>query len=305
MSGRELTDHDMRVIALAENLARAELTPFEQGDEIAYLIDPRDVDGRRVPGAVVLSLQQVADLSGITPGLARRRLSLVLGAAPAVRAACERNEIALHHAEALAAYCDKAQQLDLLPAIIRDRSAWDSRRIREALKPADIPVGCAFFDVALYPVDKIFTDLFGDQWLTDREAFLRLQREAAQMHCAELAAVWAWARIHEGGRLFNSWDYDRDIAPGDGGGAVVHLRDDLQVVVYTALRPRNPAVDRRTAPRALAAPAGDPLVPFHRDSDGLDQRRTGRYSGATSTSILRARPGCRRMRPARSKVSTI
>lgn len=46
---RTLSDHDMRLIGLAENLARAELTPFEQGDEIAYLVDPRDETGRRIP----------------------------------------------------------------------------------------------------------------------------------------------------------------------------------------------------------------------------------------------------------------
>jgi len=35
------------------------------------------------------------------------------------------------------------------------------------------------------------------------------------------------------------------------------------------------------------------------------QRRTSRVSGSTSISILRARPGCRRMSPTRSSVSTI
>jgi len=36
-----------------------------------------------------------------------------------------------------------------------------------------------------------------------------------------------------------------------------------------------------------------------------NQRRTGSNSGATSTSMLRATPGCRRTNPARSRVSTI
>ncbi len=56
---------------------------------------------------------------------------------------------------------------------------------------------------------------------------------------------------------------------------------------------------------ALTTAEDDSLVPFHRGFDGLDQRRTGRHSGAISTSILRATPGCRRMRPARSKASTM
>jgi len=47
------------------------------------------------------------------------------------------------------------------------------------------------------------------------------------------------------------------------------------------------------------------LVALHSDYDGLDQRRTGKRSGATSTSMLRAAPGWRRINPARSSVSTI
>src|ERR1019366_5761275 len=49
------------------------------------------------------------------------------------------------------------------------------------------------------------------------------------------------------------------------------------------------------------------LVPLHRGFDWLSvvHRRTGRCSGSTSISILRATPRCRRMNPARSSVSTI
>jgi hypothetical protein len=49
------------------------------------------------------------------------------------------------------------------------------------------------------------------------------------------------------------------------------------------------------------------LVPLHRGFDWLSvvHRRTGRCSGSTSISILRARPGCRVMKPDRSNVSTI
>jgi channel protein (hemolysin III family) len=49
------------------------------------------------------------------------------------------------------------------------------------------------------------------------------------------------------------------------------------------------------------------LVPLHRGFDWLSvvHRRTGRCSGSTSISILRATPGCRLMKPDRSNVSTI
>lgn len=161
------------------------------------------------------------------------------------------------------------QQRELLPPIVRDRAAWDSRRIREALSPAMIPFDWKIFDAALYPADKIFTDLFANKWFTDREIFPNLQREAAEARCAELAEIWAWAALEDGGRLFNSWDYDRDVEPTDGGGAVVHLRDDLQVVTYTALRRRSsarPAGRRRietpgTSRDDLAAPITNTAVP--------------------------------------------
>ena len=51
-----------------------------------------------------------------------------------------------------------------------------------------------------------------------------------------------------------------------------------------------------------------PLVPLHSGFDRLNlsgQRKTGRASGATSTSRLRARPGWRRNSPWRSRPSTI
>ena len=49
------------------------------------------------------------------------------------------------------------------------------------------------------------------------------------------------------------------------------------------------------------------LVPRHIGFDWLrqGQRRTGRFSGSTIISMLRATPRCRRMNPARSSVSTI
>ena len=51
----------------------------------------------------------------------------------------------------------------------------------------------------------------------------------------------------------------------------------------------------------------DGLVSLHRGFDHLrwGRRRTGSNSGATNTSMLRATPGCRRMSPVRSRVSTI
>ena len=49
------------------------------------------------------------------------------------------------------------------------------------------------------------------------------------------------------------------------------------------------------------------LVPLHRDFDWLifGHFRMGRFSGATSSSMLRATPGWRRIKPARSMVRTI
>ena len=51
----------------------------------------------------------------------------------------------------------------------------------------------------------------------------------------------------------------------------------------------------------------DGLVPLHRGFDWLifGHFRMGRFSGATSSSMLRATPGWRRIKPARSMVRTI
>lgn len=51
----------------------------------------------------------------------------------------------------------------------------------------------------------------------------------------------------------------------------------------------------------------DSLVSVHRGFDHLrsGRRKTGSNSGATNTSMLRATPGCRRISPVRSRVSTI
>ena len=51
----------------------------------------------------------------------------------------------------------------------------------------------------------------------------------------------------------------------------------------------------------------DGLVSLHRVFDHLrsGRRRIGSNSGATNTSMLRATPGCRRISPVRSRVSTI
>jgi hypothetical protein len=82
-------------------------------------------------------------------------------------------------------------------------------------------------------------------------------------------------------------------------------------------QPRKPA-PKSAAPTPSHSSLPDPtpkshnhcaavLVPRHSDFDQLiwDQRRTGRVFGSTSISMLRATPGCLRMKPARSSVSTI
>ena len=65
----------------------------------------------------------------------------------------------------------------------------------------------------------------------------------------------------------------------------VHLIDSIRLTNYTV----------------------DSLVSVHRGFDHLrsGRRKTGSNSGATNTSMLRATPGCRRISPVRSRVSTI
>ncbi len=115
------------------------------------------------------------------------------------------------------------------------------------------------------------------------------------------------------------------------GPTGVELAGTIAELARVTLRPDFGNIDTRTArvilieagPRVLTGFAQElsayaqhslerlgvevELVPRHSDFDRLTRRqsRTGNCSGSMSISILRATPGCRRMRPARSRVTTI
>jgi ParB/RepB/Spo0J family partition protein len=228
---RELSDAEVIERALAENLQREDLTPFEEADSFAqrleYAAEPITVEG-------------LADRLNRPVRFIKQRLVLHYRLAAAARRAYEKGEISLAQAQALT-IGEKAEQERLLAQVVAHPGGFRAADIRRMLLGTAIPMSRAEFDAARYQ-GAFKPDLFEDeQYATDWDEFRRLQREWCEGKRAELAAIWSWVELKIGGG-WAPWEYDRDQPPvgpdGRRAGAVIHLREDLRVEIHTGLAKR-------------------------------------------------------------------
>lgn len=244
---RDLSDAEVIERALAENLQREDLTPFEEADSFAqrleYAAEPITVEG-------------LADRIDRPVRFIKQRLVLHYRLAAAARRAYERGEISLGQAQALT-IGEKAEQERLVAQIVAHPGGFRAADIRRMLLGSAIPMSRAEFDAARY--QGAFTpDLFEDEkYATDWDEFRRLQREWCESKRAELEATWSWVELKIGGGWM-AWEYDRDQPPvgpdGRRAGAVIHLRDDLRVEIHTGLAKRGaPELSLSAGPSAASS----------------------------------------------------
>ena len=221
---RELADLEVLHLATVENMQRQDLTPLEEADAFARMIELGD-DGETIAAVTGLSLRTV-----------NQRLALHHRLAPAVRRVLEAGEINLGQAQAFTVG-EPAAQERLVGQVTTHPGGWRAPDIRRILLDRTIPLSRAIFDPALYRGGFV-RDLFEDQsYASDPAEFRRLQLEACEAKKAELAQIWSWVALKIGGWA-EVWNFAKD-QPPETGGAIVHLRDDLRVEIHTGLGRRS------------------------------------------------------------------
>jgi ParB/RepB/Spo0J family partition protein len=262
-----MSDRDALCWAMTENLQRQDMSPLEEADGFARMVEMGD------------TVETIAADTGYPKQRILQRLALHHRLSSAVRSALEDGQINLGQAQAFT-LGEKDRQAELLQAVIRAPRQYEPGDIRRVLSEHLIPLSRAIFARADYKA-AVRKDLFHDEeFAEDRAEFQRLQVAAVQKKREELAETWRWAEVRRGGFVYLQ-EFERDDRPSKSG-AIVHLRDDLRVEIHTGLV-KHEAAPARTggaaapttcaaagtppatgAPAATPAPAApaDPARPF-------------------------------------------
>ncbi|HSV28782.1 MAG TPA: ParB/RepB/Spo0J family partition protein, partial [Candidatus Omnitrophota bacterium] len=176
---RDCSDREMLEIALTENIQRNDMTPLEEGDAFAQLIDE---------GATT---EDIAKVQGKTMRYVQQRLALVQKLTATAKQKLADGEITFSQARVLTTL-PPDRQSDLLPDIDTDMTADD---VRDMALRGLFPVASAIFDLAEYG-GVIIEDEEGGRYLADGAEFLRLQQAAIQNKRKEYqAAGTPWVKV--------------------------------------------------------------------------------------------------------------
>lgn len=224
-----ISEQDIHRIATVENLQREDMSPLDEADAVAALLQ----DG--------MTLDDVVSQTGISAATIKRRLALS-GLCEEARETLSRGEITLSQAEALTLGTEQ-QQRELIEGGLERGSA---SQIKDWLTDEKASVSLALFDKELY--DGTFTsDLFAHDETTyfdDAQQFMDLQMKAVE----ELAGRYQSdgfepVEIVEG-YSYSSWQY-REATDDEKGGVVLQVHYSGRVEVHEGIIHRD--LDTQTA----------------------------------------------------------
>lgn len=177
-------DGSHRELGTAANMMRVAMHPLDECEAIYSLIGD---DG-------VADTEKIAQRFGQTQTWVKQRLKLA-NLAPAARELFRQNILGLKAAEALT-----LAGTDEQVKYVRDIKGADDYKARadhihRHFTERKIPARYALFELDAYPQQAIERDLFStDVWLTDKDAFIKLQMAAIERH-AEGVRKEGWAEV--------------------------------------------------------------------------------------------------------------
>ncbi len=221
-------DRKLIELALTENVARRDMTPLEEAEAFAALVDQ---------GATAA---EIARTVGMVARTVQKRLRLVRDLAPEARQALAEGRITVEQANLLAAYCPAAQQQEFLAGIDEDVYGT-TPHLKDAIlrSVAAVPVDRAFFKLDLYDGPFIEDEDEGRRYFADRAQFQALQEAAIEAKHRDLEGRFAWAKVVGPQESFPSWQYET--RKGDpNAGAVLDIGYDgiVKVREHLVLRPQ-------------------------------------------------------------------
>lgn len=227
---REVDDHELLLLATAENVQRQDMTPLEEADAFAKLMALGDTE------------EGIALRTGVAVSTVKLRLKLASILCADARRALEAGQLSLSQAQALL-LASKGLQKELLPRVLE--SDYGPKDIKRLLTQDKVPVGRNVFPVKAYTDAKgsITRDIFQPEhpgWFDDRELFIRLQNEAVE---EKMAAYRERGLEVETTRYFMPYGYT------EGEGVVIVLNDyDVSVEFKEGLV-------KRPEPKPTSSPA--------------------------------------------------
>jgi ParB/RepB/Spo0J family partition protein len=248
------SDRKLRELALTENVARKDMTPLEEAEAFAGLVEE---------GAAP---SEIADVVGLTTRTVQKRLRLVKDLTPQVRAALEEGKISVETANVLAACCPKRSQGETLEKL---GNGWwrTTAQLKSALLGSAIPESVAEFKVDQYKGDWTVDEDSGLRYFSDGAQFRRLQVAAAKDKVAALGSRFAWAKL---------WDFAVDgmfsryssgfshLPDHELAGAIVYVDETGKIEVFKGFaRDADVRAASRVAEGKPAIPPAPPVTKGH------------------------------------------
>jgi ParB/RepB/Spo0J family partition protein len=225
-------DREAMMLALAENVARKDLTPLEEAEAFQRML------------GLKLSKEEIAKAAGCTPRQVELRVKLLTALSPKALAALKDGKISLEHARELTKAPPKRQD-SILGRIVPPGTKVDdpdhgyghgaivtAEELKAELRRDSVPAGEAVFDPALYKGARFIDPDDGVVYFEDIDEFEKLQAAAIEAKRKELAAkngnrvevLEGWhARSLAQGKLDWPWEKMRK---GQEGEAYVLLAVD-------------------------------------------------------------------------------
>lgn len=181
-------DREALMLALAENVARKDLTPLEEAEAFRRMLDLK------------LSKEQIAKAAGCTPRQVELRVKLLTALSPKALAALKDGKISLEHARELTKAPPKRQD-SILDRIVPPGTKLDdpdhgyghgaivtAEALRAELRRDSVRIAEAVFDPALYKGPRFVDPDDGTEYFEDIDKFEKLQAAAIEAKRKELAA---------------------------------------------------------------------------------------------------------------------
>jgi ParB family chromosome partitioning protein len=164
-------------VSLGENFAREALHPLDEAEAFGKLADNQ-----------AKGMERVAAEFGVSEHYVRQRLRLAT-LAPTVKTAYRNSQINTATAEAFASV-PQEKQTEVWAEL--NGSPRNAEQVRSVIAHDWIDAGHALFDVSALPQGTVSRDLFSEQVLVERKAFMAAQIQAiSQERQAMLEAGWS------------------------------------------------------------------------------------------------------------------
>jgi ParB/RepB/Spo0J family partition protein len=173
---RTLNDADVLVLAMAENMARRDMTPLEEANGFKALRERK------------LSTAEIAASVGVTQRLVQQRLGLLDKLTPETRNALAKGEISVTQARALTIAPAKEQKK--LVAEIKERRNYEGEmteaQIKEIITEDSVDAAHVIFDLKLYKGEQRVDEDTGITYLTDTAQVAKLTEAHIEAQVADL-----------------------------------------------------------------------------------------------------------------------